>query len=332
MNTNSSQLADQKRMPTGTLANPVLAQQLLDAFDQLQGVHPGFRPAHAKGLMCSGVFTPSAEAAKLTRAPHANRASTPVTVRYSDSTGLPNIPDNDPARSGPRGIAVRLHLDDHLHTDIIAHSYDGFPVRTGEEFLEFLRAAAAFGAGRPEAMGAFLAAHPNAKRFVEAPKPIPTSFAREAFFAGTAFKFTNSSGVSRHGRFRVRPNAGTEYLSNEAAAAKAPNFLFDELGARLAREAVKLGIFVQIAEPDDDIADASTTWPASRTEIPFGTVTLTARVDDQAPERRKIIFDPLPRVDGIDASGDPLTQVRADIYLLSGRRRRTAFGDGAKHA
>src|SRR6516165_6699611 len=206
----------EKRMPTGALANPALAQQLLDAFDQLQGVHPGFRPAHAKGLMCSGVFAPSAEAAKLTRAPHANKPSTPVTVRYSDSTGLPNIPDNDPARSGPRGIAIRFHLDEHLHTDIIAHSFDGFPVRTGEEFLEFLRAAAAFGAGRPETMGAFLAAHPNAKRFVEAPKPIPTSFAREAFFAGTAFKFTNSSGVSRHGRFRIRPDAGTEYLSDQA--------------------------------------------------------------------------------------------------------------------
>ncbi len=160
------------------MGNPVLAQQLLEAFDQLQGVHPGFRPAHAKGLMCSGVFAPSAEAAKLTRAPHANQSSTPVTVRYSDSTGLPNIPDNDPARSGPRGIAVRFHLDEHLHTDIVAHSYDGFPVRTGEEFLEFLRAAAAFGSGRPEVMGGFLAAHPNAKRFVETPKPIPTSFAR----------------------------------------------------------------------------------------------------------------------------------------------------------
>jgi catalase len=338
MNTQSNQAGGkvppsserEKRMPTGTLANPVLAQQLLDAFDELQGVHPGFRPAHAKGLMCSGMFTPSAEAAKLTRAPHANRPSTPVTVRYSDSTGLPTIPDNDPARSGPRGIAVRFHLDDHLHTDIVAHSYDGFPVRTGEEFLEFLRGAAAYGNGRPEALGAFLAAHANAKRFVEAPKPIPTSFAREAFFAGTAFKFTNSTGVSRHGRFRVRPNAGTEYLSNEAAAAKSPNFLFDELGPRLAGEPVKLGIFVQMAEPGDDVADASTTWPAGRTEIPFGTVTLTARVDDQAPERRKIIFDPLPRVDGIDSSGDPLTQVRADIYLLSGRRRRAALGDGGK--
>jgi catalase len=319
-------------MPSGTLANPALAQQLLDAFDQLQGLHPGFRPAHAKGLMCSGTFAPSPEAAKLTRAPHANRPSTPVTVRYSDSTGLPNIPDNDPARSGPRGIALRFHLDEHLHTDIIAHSFDGFPVRTGEEFLEFLRAAAAAGAGRPEVIGAFLAAHPNAKRFVEAPKPIPTSFARETFFAVTAFKFTNSSGASRLGRFRIRPDAGTEYLSDNEAAAKSPNFLFDELDSRLARQPVKLAILVQMAEPGDDVTDASTTWPAGRTEVPLGTITLTARVDEQAPERRKIIFDPLPRVEGIDPSGDPLTQVRADLYLLSGRRRRAALGDGPKRA
>jgi catalase len=338
MSTQSTQVTEknavspsgEKQMPMGTMANPVLAQQLLDVFDQLQGVHPGFRPAHAKGQMCSGTFTPSAEAAKLTRAPHANKPSTPVTVRYSDSTGLPTIPDNDPAKSGPRGIAIRFHLDEHLHTDIVAHSFDGFPVRNGEEFLEFLRAAAAAGAGRPEAIGAFLGAHPNAKRFVEAPKPIPTSFAREAFFAGTAFKFTNSSGVSRHGRFRIRPEAGTEYLSDQEAAAKSPNFLFEELGPRLAKQPVKLGVLVQMAEPGDDVADASTTWPSGRKEIPFGTITLTARVDDQEPERRKIIFDPVPRVDGID-SCDPLTQVRADLYLLSGRRRRAALGDGAKH-
>jgi catalase len=79
-----------------------------------------------------------------------------------------------------------------------------------------------------------------------------------------------------------------------------------------------------------DVTDASTTWPAGRTEIPFGAITLTARVDDQAPEQRKIIFDPLPRIEGIDSSGDPLTEVRADLYLLSGRRRRAAMGDG-KH-
>ena len=323
-------LSQEKRNPPGTLTNPVLAQQLLDALDALSGLHPGFRAAHAKGLMCSGTFAPSPEATKLTRAPHANRSSTPVTVRYSNSTGLPTIPDNDPARSGPRGMAIRFHLDEHIHTDIVAHSIDGFPVRNGEEFLEFLRAVAAFQAGQPQAMGSFLATHPNAKRFVETPKPIPTSFAREAFFAVTSFRFTNANGVSRHGRFRIRPDAVTEYLPNEEAAGKSENFLFDEIGQRLAKGPVKLRVFVQMAEPGDDAANASVTWPANRIEVPFGTITLTTRVDDQAPERRKIIFDPVPRIEGIDSSGDPLTEVRSDIYLLSGRRRRAVLGDGGK--
>jgi catalase len=121
-------------------------------------------------------------------------------------------------------------------------------------------------------------------------------------------------------------------LSSEEAAAKSDNFLFDEMGQRLAKEPVKLGVFVQMAEPGDDVADASVMWPENRTEILFGTITLMARVDDQAPERRKIIFDPLPRVDGIDSSGDPLTEVRSDIYLLSGRRRRAASGDARRVA
>ncbi len=316
--------------PTGTISNPVLAQQILDAFDAQSGLHPGYRPAHAKGLMCSGTFTPLPEAAKLTRAPHANKPSTPVTVRFSDSTGLPNIPDNDPARSGPRGMAIRFHLGEHVHTDIIAHSTNGFPVRTGEEFLELILAATAFGAGKPEALGAFLAAHPNAKRFIETFKPIPTSFTREAFFAVTSFKFTNSSGVSRHGRFRLRPTAGTEYVSDQDAAKKSENFLFEEIGPRLAKEPAKFNVSVQLAEAGDDVTDASLPWPDSRTEIPFGTTTLKARIDDQEPERRRIIFDPLARVEGIDSAGDPLTDLRSDIYLLSGRRRRAASADG-KH-
>jgi catalase len=302
-----------------------LVTDLLGVLDELSGgVHAGFRPAHAKGLMCAGTFSPSGAAAELTRAPHARRPSTPVTVRYSNSTGIPTIPDNDPARSGPRGIAVRFHLADHVHTDLVAHSTDGFPVRTGEEFLEFLRAAVAFGAGKPEALGAFLAAHPNARRFVEAPKPIPTSFAREAFFAVTSFRFTNSQGVSRHGRFRIRPEGGTEHLSDEQAAAKSADFLFDEIGQRLARGPVRLGVFVQLAGDGDDVTDSSVAWRKDRTEIPFGTITLTGREDDAEPVRRKIIFDPVPRVDGIDPSGDPLTEVRSEIYLLSGRRRRAA--------
>src|SRR6516162_272144 len=115
-----------------------LANDLLPQFDAIFGLHPGFRPAHAKGIMLTGTFTPSAEAVSLARAPHAARGSTPVTVRFSDSTGLPLIPDNAPD-ANPRGLAIRFHLADHVHTDMVNHSTDGFPTRTGQQFLEFLR-------------------------------------------------------------------------------------------------------------------------------------------------------------------------------------------------
>ena len=308
-----------------------LVADLLDTLDQLGGgMHPGFRPVHARGEMYSGTFTPAPGAAELTRAPHASRPSTPVTVRFSLSAGIPTAADNDPKGSSPQGMAVRFHLADHVHTDIIAHSHNGFPTRTGDEFLQFLRAAIASGPGAPTPppIVAFLADHPAARAFVEAPKQIPTSYARQAYFAVTAFQFTNAAGLTRFGRFRLRPDAGTEFLTPEQAAGKTADFLAVEMSERLARGPVGFRMLVQLAETGDEVTDATTPWPESRPVVEFGSLVITQRVDELAPERRKIIFDPVPRVDGIDPAGDPLTAVRSDLYLLSGRRRRAA-GTGA---
>ena len=93
---------------------------------------------------------------------------------------------------------------------------------------------------------------------------------------------------------------------------------------RLAKGPARLSVLVQLAGPGDDVTDSSVAWPMSRTEIPFGTITLTGRVDDAEPERRKIIFDPIPRVDGIDSSGDPLTEVRVGALSAQRGRRRAA--------
>jgi catalase len=305
-----------------------LVTGILEALQRLAGSHPGFRPVHAKGIMCSGQFTPGPDAATLTRAPHAARNSTPVIVRFSNAAGLPTIADNAPSGASPRGIAIRFTLGPHAHTDIIGHSHDGFPARTGEEFLELNRAILASGPGasKPTPIESFLSAHPKALAFVQAPKPIPTSFARDAFFALTAFRFTNKDGVSRYGRFKIRPAAGTEYLSDADAAKQSPNFLMDELTDRFARGPVTFHVRVQIAGDGDDTADATTRWPDSRQELEFGTIALTERLNADDPESKRIIFDPLPRVDGIDPSDDPLIQLRSAIYLLSGRRRRVAAG------
>src|SRR5262249_20532873 len=82
-----------------------LAGKLLGVLDQLSGgVHPGFRPVHAKGVMFSGTFVPSPDAAELTRAPHASRHSTPVTVRFSASSGIPAVADNASEGSSPQGM------------------------------------------------------------------------------------------------------------------------------------------------------------------------------------------------------------------------------------
>ncbi len=302
-----------------------LSNDLVQALDDLFGVHPGFRPAHAKGILLKGEFTPSPDAASLTRAPHAQRKSTPVTARFSDSPGLPMIPDNDPNAS-PRGFAVRFHLAEHVHTDIIGHSVDAFPVRTPEEFLEFLRAVKATGpdSTKPTPIERFLGGHPSALAFVTAPKPFPTSFAKESFFTVNAFKFVNQEGHGQYGRFRIRPDGGSEYLDAAAAAAKSPNYLFDELNGRIAKGPVKLHVVVQLAADGDVVDDASIHWPEERVQLEFGTITLTDLVANGPAEERQIIFDPIPRVDGIEASADPLLEVRAAVYLLSGRRRRAA--------
>src|ERR1700756_3868920 len=213
-----------------------LSRETIQVFDKENGgVHSEFRPAHAKGVLLRGMFTPSPEAASLTRAPHLHRTSTPVTVRFSDFAGIPTVADNDPQRAGPRGFAVRFHLGEHVHTDIIGHSVNNFPARTVEGLLDFLNALIAPDpAGpHPNAIEQFLGAHPAAMAFVQIPKPIPTSFARESFFAVSSFKFTNADGLGRYGRYRVLPVAGTEYLDDTAAAARSPDFLFDEIKLRV---------------------------------------------------------------------------------------------------
>jgi len=302
-----------------------LANDLLAQFDTIFGLHPGFRPAHAKGTMLRGMFTPSAEAAKLSRAIHFTQPQTPVLVRFSNSTGLPLLPDND-ANADPRGMAIRFVLGEHKHTDIVAHSTDGFPTHTGAEFLEFLRALASSDpkslAGSP--LEAFLGSHPAALAFVQTPKPAPTSFARETYFGVTAMQFFNTANENRFGRYRIVPVEGNEFVDAEALKTRDANYLMHEIQERVAKTPAKFKVLVQLANAGDVVDDATIHWPADREVLDLGTLTLTAPLDNDATEQKTIIFDPIPRTDGIEPSDDPLLELRAAIYLISGRRRRAA--------
>lgn len=213
-----------------------------------------------------------------------------------------------------------------MHTDIVSHSTDGFPTRDGQEFLEFLRAVGASGpeVPSPKPIERFLGSHPAALAFVQAPKPFPSSLARETYFAVTSFAFSNSAGQTRFGRYRILPELGNDYLSDSQVSALSANYHYEELAERVARGPIRFHVRVQLAEPGDVVDDSTVHWPEDREAVEFGTIELTSVLPDTLAQQKHIIFDPIPRVDGIDPSPDPLLELRAAIYLLSGRRRRAA--------
>lgn len=281
----------------------------------------GYRPAHAHGRLVTGTFTPTAKAASLSKASHLTAPSTPIIVRFSSSTGIPNIPDTS-SDANPRGMATRFLLseDGHQHTDIIAHSTAFFPMRTGEGFLAMLDA---IGSGT---IGTFLEENPSAAAFTNDPKPSPQSFATEKYFGVNAFKLINAEGKETFVRHRITPTAGVHVLSEAELEGKAPTYLFDELENRLASRPASFTLSAQVAEEGDPTDDATKQWPESREVVALGEIKVEKVLDEVESKKKQqhLIFDPIPRVDGLDVSADPLLDMRAAIYLISGKERRAA--------
>lgn len=302
---------------------PDVNEQLVNVLEKLAGgPYAGHRANHAKGIVVRGVFVPTAAAATLSRAPHFNRNAVEVTARFSNSTGVPTLPDAD-GNASPRGIAIRFHYAERAYTDIVSISYNGFPSATPEEFLAFLNAVAQSGptAAKPSPVERYLATHPKAKLFVTTPKPTPTSFARQAFFGVNAFKFTNAGGQQRYIRYQILPVDGEQFVADKDVARLPANFLFDELRTRLPRESAQFRLVAQIAQPGDPINDGTQVWPASRQTVELGRLVLTQVVEDSAGMEKRLQFNPLVLTDGIEPSADPILLARPEAYTYSIERR-----------
>lgn len=301
-----------------------LAAKIVQAMDVLfSGPNAGTRAAHAKGILVEGNFTPTEAAALLSRADHFHAATVPVVVRFSNFAGVPTIPDGDPNAS-PRGIAIKFLLPDGGDTDIVAHSYNGFPAATPEDMLGFLQAVAA---PDPSVIGQFLATHPAAKTFAEAPKPAPVSYATESFYGVSSFRFTNSAGIGHFGRYRLEPVAGEAYLDKTAAAAKPPGYLADDMAERLRKQPVQFRLMVQLAAPGDAVNDGSIAWPTTRRAVHVGTLTLRNLPANGEATQRSLLFTPLNLVAGIAPSADPMLVARNRAYRISYARRYGASAD-----
>lgn len=296
-------------------------RRAVEAFDALfGGPHAGARPVHAKGLLLEGLFTPTPAAEGLSQAPHFRGSEHSILVRFSTFAGLPAVSDSG-SGAGPRGAAIKFALPDGGDTDLVMHSYDGFPAATPEDFVAFLRSAAN---PDPSALAGFLAAHPAAARFARDAMPAPEGFATERYFGVNAFVFTNAAGRKRHGRYRLEPVAGAAYL--DAPAAAAPGYLREEMVRRLAAGPARMRLIVQLAGPGDDVADGSVPWPRDREEVEVGIVALSAVAPDDGERQRGLLFSPLNLTTGISPSADPLLAARSRAYAIAFARRARPEG------
>lgn len=306
---------------------PVLAQdastaeQTIDVMNKLFGTHPGRRANHAKGVVVEGSFTPAPGAAQLSKASLFQGPPVPVTVRFSDATGIPDLADGSPT-ANPHGLAIKFKLADGGEMDVVVNALKFFPVATGEDFLALLKAASESGpnAPRPTALERFVETHPAAKTAGGTART-PTSFARQIYNGVNAFYLVNKDGKRQAFRYRFVPADGEEILAPEDAAKRPPNFLVDEIGPRIAKAPVVFRVLAQLAEPGDPTNDATKPWPDNRPTADLGTLTLTKAVPDSLEAEKALLFMPNALADGVEVSDDPLIDARVQAYAVSFGRR-----------
>jgi len=303
-----------------TADDPPVPTQVVDLANKLNGVHPGFRAFHAKGVVVEGSFKASPEAAKLSSATLFNGSTIPVTVRFSDGNGMPNVADGSPA-ANPHGMAIKYHLRGGVDTDMVTNSLKFFPVGTGEDFRDLLQAIIASppDAPKPTKLEQFFASHPNApKAFGTA--ATPDSYADEEYHGIDAFIFISKSGQRQAVRYLLVPEK-LVHLTPQEAAKQPPDFLSDELTQRIALKPVVFYLKAQLAAPGDQTKDGSQPWPDDRKVVELGRLTLNKVVPDSLEAQKKLLFIPTSLTAGIELSDDPLPSVRAAAYAVSFARR-----------
>jgi catalase len=262
-----------------------------------------------------------------------------VTVRFSNGTGNPTVPDANP---GGRGMAVKFHLPGGGSTDLISMTSPTFPARTADDVLALtagLSKAIAMMKDDENALVAFQETFRRQRpdladaldRAVFAQPP--ASYAEAAYWAVHAFRFENATGQGCFVRYFWQPAAGVASLSKADATRrlKEPlqmdylqSGLRDRLSARVvkAKGPIEFKLHLQLAADGDDVNDPGTAWPSDRPVVFAGVLQITEAISDQSA-CEALAFDPARLTDGIATSADPILRVRSGAYFLSHKSRTT---------
>jgi len=319
----------------GWLSSGRLTQaSIMDAFAQLNGVHPGFRRNHAKGVCVSGWFDSTGAATLLSKSEILDSGRVRVVGRFALAGGMPMQADTPTA---VRSLALRFLEPDGQEWRTGMNDIPVFAVNTAQGFYDQLLASKpdpTTGQPDPNAMHAFLARHPETVRALAIirTRVLSPGFADSTFNSLDAFRLVDAGGRSTPVRWAAVP---LEPPAPDVAAAPAypdQNYLFDDLIARIRRRPLKWRLMITVGQAQDPTADATLPWPPDRAQIDAGTVTLDTVSSEDGGPCTNINFDPLVLPPGIEPSDDPLLSARSAAYARSSTLRASEQRDKAPSA
>jgi catalase len=297
------------------------AKDVIDAVVSESGA-TGLRALHAKGTLCAATFTPTPEAAALSRAAHLTGGPLRAHVRFSNGSGVVGA---DYAPREGRGMALKLYLPDGSTTDVVAVTLPAFFVRTPEAFMEFVQARQAdpaTGEPDPGRVTAFVDAHPEALTALAVVFADPTdSYLTAAYNALHTYLFEDAAGKVTPVRYHLEPADGVATVTAEDAAQRGPDHLQDDLADRLASGPATFDLVVSVAADGDVLDDPTAMWPEDRRRVVIGHVEITGIATDRERDGDVLVFDPTRVTDGIALSDDPILRFRRAAYAESVLRR-----------
>jgi catalase len=302
--------------------NKLTPVRFIDGFEQVNGVHPGFRRNHARGVSVTGFFESNGKGVRLSQALVFRPGRVPVLGRFSLGGGQPYATDTPDA---VRGLGLQFSLPDGELWRTAMINLPVFPFRTPEAFYEQLLASKPdpqTGKPDPANMKAFLDRHPETMQALTVIKsqPVSSGFDNSTFHSLNAFRFINAAGDSIPVRWVLTPEQPFEQANTKAAILD-KNYLFDGLIAQIHRQPLRWHLNIIVGQPGDPTNDATIAWPAGREQVDVGTLALDRVESDDTSPARDINFDPLVLPAGIASSDDPLLSARSAVYSQSFTRR-----------
>ncbi len=297
------------------------AEHIVQQIRAVLGNFEGYRALHADGRMFRGSFRANENARRYTRAVHMQGDEVPVTVRVSKGGGDPFAHFGNTV-----GLATRFYLPNGRVTNLVMLSQKLFVVNTLDQLHGILAAAVPLTPGGPmnkEGLMAFVAKNPNTAAVLKmrSETPAPAGFPWCAFHAVHAFRWLDADGKETIVRCHWDPVAGVRSRDIKELSAEDTEILFQEFEQQIAAGPVEWDLVLEFAEPGDPINDATALWPEDRRREVVGRMRLVAPITEEEIGDKVMNHDPTDLTDGIEATDDPILQIRRGIYEVSAAQR-----------